>query len=83
VKFLGQTEKHFLKDEEISRANARRSLVAKKSIPAGKVIELDDIEVKRPGTGISPELYDSVIGSIATRNIEEDEILNFGDFKTK
>ena len=82
-RFLGHTKKHFLEDEEISRKNARRSLVSKKAIPAGKVIDLEDIDIKRPGTGISPELYDIIIGSIATRDIEEDELLNFGDFKSK
>ncbi|ACR79976.1 N-acetylneuraminate synthase family protein [Kosmotoga olearia] len=79
--FLGNFEKHYIKEEEISRLNARRSLVAKRFIPAGKIIEETDIEIKRPGTGVSPLLYDKVIGSKATRDIGEDEILQFGDFR--
>ena len=82
VTFLGTRSKHYLREEEISRKNARRSLVAKRKIGKGKVIEPEDIEIKRPGTGVSPILYDVVIGSVATRDIDEDEIIQFGDFRT-
>ena len=79
-KILGKREKHYLDSEIVARRNARRSLVAARYIPKGKVIEKDDIAIKRPGTGVPPDLYDVVVGSIASRNIEEDEILRFGDF---
>ena len=53
-KIIGKFEKHYLPSEEVSREYARRSLVAKRYIPKGKVIEKEDITWKRPGTGIPP-----------------------------
>ena len=66
-----------LPSEEISRENARRSLVAKQDIPKGKTIEYDDLTWKRPASGISPRLIDDVIGKEAVSNIEADEVLKW------
>lgn len=74
---LGKFEKNYLKSEINARKYARRSIVAKKFIPKGKIIEETDLTCKRPGTGISPWMIDHVIGGIALQNIKEDEILNF------
>ncbi|GAB6190219.1 N-acetylneuraminate synthase family protein [Marinitoga arctica] len=80
-KIIGKTKKDYLESEIPARNNARRSLIAAKFIPKGKVITKEDIDIKRPGIGVPPELYDKVIGSISTRDINEDEIIYFGDFK--
>jgi len=80
-KIIGEFEKHYLPSEEISRKYARRSLVAKRYIPRGKVIEEEDITWKRPGTGIPPWMIDYVIGGIALEDIKEDEVLTFKKIK--
>ena len=77
---IGLSKKEALKEEEISRLNARRSLVAARKIPKGKIIEASDIAIKRPGSGVPVELFDVVVGSLSTRDIMEDEILHYGDF---
>lgn len=77
---LGNTCKHSQEQEEISRLNARRSIVATKFIPKGKIIEKEDLAIKRPGTGIPPEFINYLIKSTALRDINEDEIIQFGDF---
>ncbi len=59
----------------------RRSIMAKKKIPRGKKIEIDDLTFKRPGTYISVERYEEIIGKKATRNIETDEFLSEHDFE--
>jgi len=51
---------------------ARRSIVSIKKIPKGTKISHEMIGVKRPGTGLSPKLWDHVIGKIAIKDIEED-----------
>jgi len=79
---IGSGKKSYSSEEENARKFARRSLVAKRDIKKGQVITEEDLIIKRPGTGIPPYLIDSVIGSIATRDISEDEIINFGDFKS-
>ncbi len=80
---IGNCEKHYLPSEEIARKNARRSLVAQRFIPKGKVISSQDITWKRPGIGIPPELIDKVIGGEALEDIKEDEVLKFNKVKLK
>lgn len=80
-KILGDEEKKPLASEGLSRKYARRSIVAGKRIPKGKIITVDDLMIKRPGTGIEPRDFNKVIGSKSKRDIQEDEILQFSDFK--
>ncbi|WP_419869052.1 N-acetylneuraminate synthase [Chryseobacterium sp. CT-SW4] len=61
--------------EQKNIAIARKSIVAKKNITAGEVFSEDNITVKRPGTGISPMKWDDVIGKTASRNFEEDQLI--------
>jgi sialic acid synthase SpsE len=51
-------------------------------IQKGEVLTKESIWVKRPGTGkILAEHFDSLLGKIATRDIADDEQLDFGDFE--
>lgn len=77
---LGQRRKQPLDSEALARANARRSLVASRAIPAGKAIEAADITWKRPAHGIDPRDFDALIGRAATREIIEDTVLQWGMF---
>lgn len=54
---------------------ARKSIVAACHINAGELLTDRNITVKRPGNGISPMLWDSVIGTRATRAFEPDELI--------
>ena len=56
---------------------ARRSLVANRNIPAGKIIDKDDLTWKRPAGGISPRHYYEVLGMTARADIEEDTVLQW------
>ena len=73
----GSERKTILKCEEVSRKQARRSLVAKRDIRLGEVIDEDMIAFKRPGTGISPKDVDIVIGRKAICDIEKDVVLTW------
>ena len=72
---LGSFNVEALADEEKSRLNARRSLVAAKSIPKGKIIEKSDLTFKRPAHGISPKYIDDVVGKAAKVDIMEDDLI--------
>ena len=54
--------------ELINRENLAKSVVAKKTIKIGSVIEAGDVEIKSPGQGLSPLFMSSVIGSKAVRS---------------
>ena len=44
---------------------------------AGEIISESDIMPKRPGTGISPQFSDIVIGRALKMDLEEDTILTW------
>lgn len=73
-------KKHTEAENELYRL-ARRSLVAAINIPEGTLVTMDMIEVKRPGFGISPRDMGLVAGKIASRDIEEDDILTWEMFE--
>lgn len=60
-----------------NRAVARKSLVAVRPICAGAVIAADDIAAMRPGTGLSPMKFWQVVGSIAGRDYDAGELIEW------
>ena len=54
---------------------ARKSIIAKCNIKKGEMLTQDNLTVKRPGTGISPMCWFDVIGRLAVRDFEEDELI--------
>jgi sialic acid synthase SpsE len=79
-KVLGSFKKYPLPSEEKSRANARRSLVARVSIKKGEAVTYEHLTWKRPASGISPKDIDSLIGKTALKDISEDEVLKWNMF---
>lgn len=57
------------------KAEFRRSIVLTRAMKSGEVITANDIDYKRPGTGIKPELADFIIGMKVTKNLAYDHIL--------
>ena len=78
---IGSTEKAPIDSEQISRENARRSLVLSKKVKKGDILSHDKITWKRPGVGIEPSEIDSVIGKVCIKNMNEDHIINWDDFE--
>lgn len=54
---------------------ARKSIVAAASISKGEFFTVENVTVKRPGTGISPMKWDDVIGKRADREYKTDELI--------
>lgn len=74
---LGSGEKTVLACEQISRREARRSLVLTRDMKAGEMIKEEDLIPKRPGTGISPVYTNIVVGRKVNRDLLEDTILTW------
>ena len=72
---IGSYDIAALESESLARKNARRSLVAAKDIPKGKVVDGSDLTWKRPAIGISPKNIDNVVGKISNKLIKEDEAI--------
>lgn len=54
---------------------ARRSIVAALAIRAGDRYSVDNLTVKRPGTGVSPMRWDEALGRIAPRDFAPDDLI--------
>ena len=74
-KALGHGRKEPSDSEKKNKAIARKSIVAKTSIKKGDILNENNITIKRPGTGISPMLWDDTIGKTATKDYEEDDLI--------
>lgn len=72
---LGSACKAPTTSELVNRDVARKSLVAKRAISCGEVFSPENVTTKRPGTGLSPMLWDSIIGTLAQRDFVADEAL--------
>ena len=53
----------------------RKSIVAKKEIKIGELFTENNLTTKRPGNGISPMRWNSLIGKKASRSFAEDELI--------
>jgi N,N'-diacetyllegionaminate synthase len=76
-KALGDGVKRTTPSEAKNKDIARKSIVAARNIKAGEIITEKDIEIKRPGNGISPMRINEVIGKKALNDISEDALIDF------
>jgi N-acetylneuraminate synthase len=69
-------------EEQVTIDFAFATVCAIANIKKGDVFTKENIWVKRPGTGkILAEHFETLLGKKATRNIDNDEQLDFSDFE--
>ena len=76
---LGDYQRMISKAEEEKKKVFRRSIIINKSLKAGHIITEDDISLKRPGTGFSPDNIKFVIGKKLKKDFKADYILTEND----
>ena len=74
-KALGSSIKKPSKSEIPNIIMARKSIVASKSIKKGELFTENNLTTKRPGTGLSPMKWDSIIGKVSKRDYQIDDLL--------
>ncbi len=72
---MGSFEKKPTEAELKNRSVARKSIVAARDIKAGEVFSPDNLTTKRPGDGLSPMIWNDVIGKRAIRDFSEDDLI--------
>ncbi len=70
---LGTPGKRVSPSERPNIEVARKSIVAARPIARGELLTDDNLAAKRPGGGISPMLWDSVVGTRAIRDFLPDQ----------
>lgn len=66
-------------ESELRKNEFRRSIVTSRAMKAGEKISEEDLDAKRPGTGIQPGDIKHVIGRILKADIGEDQIITWKD----
>ncbi|WP_246540702.1 N-acetylneuraminate synthase family protein [sulfur-oxidizing endosymbiont of Gigantopelta aegis] len=77
---LGDEERIVLSEEIEQRTKMRRSIIATKDLSAGTQLTTDDLDVKRPGTGLPPEKMKQLIGKILVQDVKENTLITVADF---
>lgn len=72
---LGSAEKRVSPSERPNIEVARKSIVAARDIKEGELLTEENITVKRPGSGLSPMLWDNVIGTHAKHDFDRDTLI--------
>ena len=76
-KAKGDDEKNPTESEKVNLLTNRVSIISMVEIKAGQTITKDLIDIRRPGTGIQPIHFDSIIGKKAKIDIPKEEPLTF------
>ena len=74
-KALGDGIKRPSKSERKNKEIVRKSIVARKNIKKGEKFTEENLTVKRPGNGISPMRWDEIIGKVAQRDYDKDDLI--------
>tara|TARA_B100001173_G_C16021767_1_gene562412 strand:+ start:1706 stop:2701 length:996 start_codon:yes stop_codon:yes gene_type:complete len=74
-KALGSDIKKPSKSEFPNIQIVRKSIVAKTKIKKGDVLSENNLAVKRPGRGISPMKWNEIVGTKATKDYNEDDLI--------
>ncbi len=72
---LGDGSKRVSDSERPNIEVARKSIIAARDIKAGEMLTEENLTVKRPGNGLSPMLWDTVIGTTAIHDFKADHLI--------
>jgi sialic acid synthase SpsE len=75
-------EKQIFAKESQTAAKLRKSIVAARNIPAGTLLTEEDLTVKSPGTGLSPLMWDDVVGRRLTCALAKDAQLQTANLES-
>jgi len=77
---LGSSVKKPNKSEAIMMRDVRKSIVSLRDIQKGEKFTKENIGIKRPGTGLPPKEYASILGKKAKRAIRKDSLIQRVDY---
>ena len=65
--------KKLSREEKGELDDMRRSIVAARNLKAGTILTKQDLDFKRPGTGISPRQFEKVLGKKLNQSLQKDD----------
>ena len=77
---MGSSEILPTESETKMKTIARRSIVSLDHIELGETLNENNIGLRRPGTGLPPKMFESILGKKAIKKIKKFTIINKEDF---
>ena len=87
IRFIERMRAHPLDKDASAQETAplrklfTRSLVASADLPAGTVLAREHVAIKKPGTGLSPDRLDEIVGRRLARAVTTDQVLAAEDIE--
>ena len=78
---LGKADKQPTPNELKVAAVARKSLVTSRPIPAGTKMSKDMIAIRRPGTGLPPDMLEKIIGRSTLHDLAAETVITWDMLK--
>lgn len=78
---MGNKERVVREAEQEQMKKMRRSVIVTRDIKAGEILQLADLDAKRPGTGIPADKIESLVGKKLLVDKESDTLLEINDFE--
>lgn len=77
---IGSKFKAPTSSEKDTRSTLRRSLYSINDLKKGQIVQACDIAVQRPGLGLSPRFFDTIVGQKTKTDLKSGSLLKLGDF---
>lgn len=78
---MGHKERVLSELELEQSLKMRRSVIAGRDIKKGQMLCMEDLDAKRPGTGIPADKLESLIGKQTTRDMEQGQLILEQDYR--
>lgn len=78
---MGTKERVVMQAEQEQMLKMRRSVIVTRDMAVGEILTYETLDAKRPGTGISPALIDSLVGKKLVRDVKADMLLEKEDIE--
>jgi sialic acid synthase SpsE len=78
-KAMGSTRRILHPKERDNRKNVRRSTFLCRHVKKGSTVKIDDVDFRRPGYGIAPNVFETLIGLKYTEDFPEGHRLRLSD----
>jgi len=67
-------------ESDDKKAEFRRSIVITRAMKKGETVQLEDLDYKRPGVGLKPDMTEFIVGLSINKDLQFDHILTKEDF---
>ena len=81
LKFVGEANMALTAQQEESLKWASKSAMYKSNFKKGKLLNLEDLDFKRPGTGLNYVAVSEYLGKPVTKDVVAGERVSKSDFK--